>query len=218
MGEIEDNATEFKVGKKVGRRAKVKNATKMTYKGLEFDSKLEYNCYLLLEASGLEFVFKPEKIVLVPGFTTQVLEHTKENLKKLRAEVRDWGPSQEFIDRRLKDEATIKLYKAECKRNQSRAKRLFNVKNRKILVDKKILPVTWSPDFYLPEYKLYVESKGFANDSFPIKFKAARWQLGNGMVMCECHVEWDYHDNKSAAEVGSKKELEDLIIYLKTKK
>ena len=200
MDEIEQGATPYKVGKRVGSRAKVKNATKITEGDLEFDSKLEYNCYKLLQESAIEFIFKPEKVVIVPGFETDVLDHTEENLKILRSMVREWAPDKDYIKRKGMNKAQEKLYRAECKRMQSSVKRKFNAENRKVIRKKKILPVTWSPDFLIPRFGLYVEAKGFANDSFPIKFKAARFQFG---------------PKYAAVEVGSKKEMEDLIIYLR---
>ncbi|MGR3301758.1 MAG: hypothetical protein ACUZ8I_04550 [Candidatus Scalindua sp.] len=208
MGEIDDNAIEFKVGKKIGRKAKVKNATKITAYGLEFDSRLEYNCYNILKESGLKFIFKPEKIVLVPGFMTNVLVHTEENEKKLRKNIRELAPDKDYMKTIV---LPAKFYKAECKKDQSREKRLFNVIHKKVIRVKKILPLTWSPDFFLPDYDMYVESKGFANEAFPVKFKIARWELGLGMRVLDMDVMYTAY---SAIEVLSKKELIDLIEYL----
>ena len=214
MNEIDDNATEFKIGKKVGRKARVKNATKVEYNGLKFDSILECNCYKILEESGLGFIFKPEKLVLCPGFSTNVLSHSEENEKELRSSMREFAPDKKYISSCGKDKFTEKLYRAECKKDQSSIKRLFNVEHRKVLRIKKILPVTWSPDFFLIDYGMYVESKGFANETFPVKFKIARWQLGLGIDVSETDVQM-HTGSFHAIEVGSKKELNDLIAYLK---
>ena len=223
MDEIEKNATRFEFyknlpdkisfRKKVGSGAKVKNATKVTYKGIEFDSKLELNCYKLLEESGIEFVFKPDKLTLVPGFTCAVLDHHPDIVKAMRKEVRDWAPDKARME--LMSKPSAKLYAAECKCDQSRIKRRYNAENKKIVVYKKILPVTWAPDFFLPWHHMYVEAKGFANDSFPIKFKAARYNLTNG-IFFDIPGADGFSYSSSAIEVGSKKELEDLIHYLKS--
>jgi hypothetical protein len=218
MSDIENGAKPYKVGKRVGSRAKVKNATKVSAFGLDFDTKLEYNCYLLLKDSGIDFIFKPERLLLVPKFTAKVLDHTEENAKALAKMRREAAPDKKYMDSRGMDKHERKLYTAECRRDQSRIKRLFNVEHRKVVRDKTILPLTWAPDFYLPEYDMYVEAKGFANDSFPLKFKIARYLLRNGMSLMDAHAEWDIHDDKSAIEVGSKKELEDLIKFLKNGK
>jgi hypothetical protein len=47
---------------------------------------------------------------------------------------------------------------------------------KKTLIDvtgKKILPIKYRPDFYLPKEKVFIETKGFvrANDSFPLRWK-----------------------------------------------
>ena len=203
-----------KIGKRVGRGAKVKNATKISHDGIEFDSKLEYNCYMILKDSGIKFEFKPEKLVLVPKFKTMALQHTIENEKLLRSKVREAAPDKAYMEK-LPSSSTKKLYQAECKRDQSRIKRIFNIDHKKVLREKSILPVTWAPDFYLIDYDMYVEAKGFANETFPIKFKMARYQLGIETGVSDVDV---VINSESAIEVGSKKEMNDLINYLKQQK
>jgi hypothetical protein len=214
MDEIEANATTYKVGKRVGRGAKVKNATKVTYKGIEFDSKLELNCYIELEESGLEFVFKPEKVILCPGFVATVLDHSPSVKKKMNREIRFFSPDKEAI--KTMDKHTAALYRKECRADQSRVKREYNIKYNKVFVEKKILPVTWSPDFYLPDHNIYIESKGFANDSFPIKFKLARWMFGLGIEFKEKDVFMEAYKHRKAIEVGSKKEMQDTIKFIRS--
>jgi hypothetical protein len=36
---------------------------------------------------------------------------------------------------------------------------------------KAIRAITYTPDFYLPEHQVIIETKGFANDSFPLREK-----------------------------------------------
>lgn len=38
-----------------------------------------------------------------------------------------------------------------------------------------IRPMIWTPDFYIPELNLIVETKGRANESFPLRLKIFMW-------------------------------------------
>ena len=55
-------------------------------------------------------------------------------------------------------------------------------KNKELVnaTGKKVLPIKYKPDFYLPKEKVFIETKGFvrANDSFPL-----RWKLFMGYLM-----------------------------------
>lgn len=53
---------------KKGENQKIKNASKVIYDGIEFKSKLEGNCYLLLKASKLNFCYECMQCVLFTGF------------------------------------------------------------------------------------------------------------------------------------------------------
>lgn len=46
-------------------------------------------------------------------------------------------------------------------------------KELKDVSSRKILPITYKPDFYLPDHKVIIETKGWvrANDSFPLRWK-----------------------------------------------
>ena len=87
---------------------------------------------------------------------------------------------------------------AVCKADKTMYKRLANKNNNKILVEKVIFPTTWAPDFYLPEFDMYVEHKGFANDAFPIKLKLAQHLFDSEFIV-----------------VNTLKETDDLILFLK---
>ena len=59
-----------------------------------------------------------------------------------------------------------------------------SVPKNKSLVEvtgRKTLPIKYKPDFYLPEEKVYIETKGFvrANDSFPLRWKLFLMYLMN---------------------------------------
>lgn len=40
-----------------------------------------------------------------------------------------------------------------------------------------IRPITYTPDFYLPEYHTIIETKGYANDAFPLRLKLLKKYL-----------------------------------------
>ena len=57
-------------------------------------------------------------------------------------------------------------------------------KEMKDVSSRKILPITYKPDFYLPEYKTFIETKGWVrpNDSFPLRWKIfMNYLKGNDM-------------------------------------
>jgi hypothetical protein len=57
----------FKKSKKVGENQKIKNATKVTFNDIKFDSKLEFYFYKLCIDHGIEVELKP-KYILQPKF------------------------------------------------------------------------------------------------------------------------------------------------------
>lgn len=97
---------------------KVKNATRLEYKGIKFRSKLEVYCYRKLEEAGLKPLYEKTKYELIPKFS----------------------------------------FDGEA-----------------------IRACTYTPDF---EGKGYIiETKGFANDAFPIKWKLfKRYMLEHKMT------------------------------------
>lgn len=57
-------------------------------------------------------------------------------------------------------------------------------KELKDVSSRKVLPITYKPDFYLPDYKTFIETKGWvrANDSFPLRWKIfMNYLLNRGM-------------------------------------
>jgi hypothetical protein len=42
---------------------------------------------------------------------------------------------------------------------------------------KKIQAIVWKPDFYISEANVYIDTKGFANDKFPIKLKMFQYVM-----------------------------------------
>src|SRR5690606_25155620 len=116
-------------GEKPAENKKVKNARKVDIngdritiplpewrtlnpEGLAFDSELERFCYVSLERSGLNFVFKPKKETIVPASVALDWGYSEEQQKNLRD-----------FQRGVKD-----------KKERSANTRAFNKANRKSLV------------------------------------------------------------------------------------
>lgn len=88
--------------KKTEGNKKIKNASKVIYDGIEFKSKLEGNCYLLLKASKLTFCHECMQCVLFTGFKdTGILEWSwgkDGNLKrKSMTKVADMTYTPDFV-------------------------------------------------------------------------------------------------------------------------
>lgn len=70
---------------------------------------------------------------------------------------------------------------------------------------KKTLPIRYKPDFYLPEEKVFIETKGFvrSNDSFPL-----RWKL-----FLKYLIDSDMADH-AVFIPKNKKQVDEIIRYL----
>ncbi len=71
---------------------------------------------------------------------------------------------------------------------------------------KKTLPIRYKPDFYLPEEKVVIETKGFvrANDSFPLRWKLfLRHLIDSGM------------GNHAVFIPKNRKQVDEIIKYLR---
>lgn len=118
---------------------KVKNATKLMYDGLNFDSKLEMFCYKYFKDNNITLLREPITLQLLPSFIS-----------------------------------TVKLYLPEKK---TKNKSVTMLKER---LNKKILPITYKPDFILNINKtktVIIEVKGKPNDVYPYKRKLLMWLL-----------------------------------------
>lgn len=61
---------------------KIRGATRITYNGIKFRSKLEVNCYMQLQKTDLHFAYEPEKIILWEGLRLQeVLSYAPKKLR-----------------------------------------------------------------------------------------------------------------------------------------
>lgn len=47
---------------------KVRNATVLSYRGIQFKSKLELHCYKKLKEASIKFEYEKQKFELIPGF------------------------------------------------------------------------------------------------------------------------------------------------------
>jgi len=45
---------------------------------------------------------------------------------------------------------------------------------------KKIRPMKWTPDFYIPSLNILIETKGMANESFPLRLKMFMYMFTDG--------------------------------------
>lgn len=143
-----------------------------------YDSKFEWTVFNMLQDAGFIVEFKPAPLVMVEKITAVELDYTIDQKKELRKALR---------------QVTTKPAKSKILRE-------FNVNNEKSLTENTVLPLTWSIDFYLPEHDLYVEAKGFPNDTFPLKLKLAYKML--------------LSSDKNVAVVKTRKDCNDLIKYL----
>lgn len=81
---------------------KVKNARKVIFDGIEFNSDLEMRCYILLKSSGLDFSYECERVILMSGWkeTDIVIWKLGKDgaLKKGPVgAVRDWTYTPDFV-------------------------------------------------------------------------------------------------------------------------
>jgi hypothetical protein len=175
--------SKVKNAKKVDENGRVINDLKQWKKdnpeGVYYDSTFELWVDRTLDMFQIKHTFKPEKLILVPSFITTDLEYTKE----------------------LRSELLSGLRKAVGKSAKSAVTRNFNKNNKKSLIETKVLPETWSVDFYLEDYGIYLEAKGFANDGFDNKLKLARFLT---------------QEKFKIVVVYTQKDLYDLISYLQT--
>lgn len=140
---------------------KIKNATTMTYKGINFKSKLELMAFKVLEEEGFNPSYEPYTYELVEGFK----------------------PTVPFY---IKNKNTGMLE----------------------LNAKKIISIKYTPDiyFYYADKGIFIELKGFENDTYYLKKKLFRFYLENR------------EGNFIFAEVKTKRELLQFIKILKTLK
>lgn len=93
-------------------------------------------------------------------------------------------------------------YPSDYYKSVPKSKELINA------TGKKILPIKYRPDFYLPEEKVFIETKGFvrANDSFPL-----RWKLFMAFLMNS-----DMSDHALFIP-KNKSQVDEVITYLRNR-
>lgn len=69
--------------------------------------------------------------------------------------------------------------------------------------DEKIRPIHYTPDFELVDYPVVVETKGYANDSFPLRMKLFKYYLKNENIMKRGKLKYIFipHNQKECREV-----------------
>lgn len=86
-----------------------------------------------------------------------------------------------------------------------------SVPKNKSLVEvtgRKTLPIKYKPDFYLPDEKVFIETKGFvrANDSFPLRWKLfLKYLMDSGM------------SDHALFIPKNKSQVDEIITYLKSR-
>ena len=152
---------------------KVRNATRIKADGLEFRSKLEFNCYKVLKESGLSFKYEDTRFCLLDGFR----------------------PDKAKVIGPMKKTERITQYKQPI--------------SERLMVDNSIIrAITYTPDFILEhEDTIYIiESKGFANDTYPMKKKLMIALLESS------------DKNYVFAEIKSMAQMKQLVDYIKGNK
>lgn len=81
---------------------KVKNARKVIFDGIEFNSGLEMRCYILLKSSGLDFSYGGERVILMSGWKETdiaIWKFGKDGALKKGpvGAVRDWTYAPDFV-------------------------------------------------------------------------------------------------------------------------
>jgi len=73
------------IRKKSSANKKVRNAEKIFYDNIQFQSKLELHCYKKLKEAGLDFEYEPQSFELIPKFEyeSQCVESYKKGSKWL---------------------------------------------------------------------------------------------------------------------------------------
>ena len=56
------------IRKKSSANKKIRNAEKISFDGIQFQSRLELHCYKKLKEAGLEFEYEPQSFELIPKF------------------------------------------------------------------------------------------------------------------------------------------------------
>ena len=120
---------------------KIKNASKISSDGIDFDSNIELYCYCKLRDAGLAFKYNSIKYTLIDKFSTSY--DCYESIGKIKRD--------------------------ENKKILSSTKR-FDTSNS-------IRELAYTPDFVSDDNSWIIETKGFANDSFPLRWKMFKMRL-----------------------------------------
>lgn len=150
-------------------------AKKVTYKGIEFNSKLEADFAMFLDGKiinykGFRYYHKPIRW----GYERLVFELI---------------PQEIWVDKTERDKS-VKTIKRNKKHTLQR--------------------VIYTPDFYLPDHKLIIETKGkqFDDDTFRLRFRLFRHKYPNAKIwIVTSHSDFDKIDEVlENIEIGGKYE------------
>tara|TARA_R100000781_G_scaffold99272_1_gene62883 strand:- start:295 stop:747 length:453 start_codon:yes stop_codon:yes gene_type:complete len=93
-------------------KGKIKNATKCTYKGIKFRSKLELFTYKQLESAGIKSMYEENTYTLLPGFYLEMdsYEPSKQGYKNNTKKIRAVTYTPDFVDPKGKWIIEVKGY------------------------------------------------------------------------------------------------------------
>lgn len=118
-----------------------------------FDSEFEWKAAMLFQEMGIKYTFQPEPFEIVPKFETVTFDYGPEDKKEYN-----------------------KLKRGKKGREKGAVTREFGKTHSKVVTPMKYArPLTWSTDFYLDDFDIFVEIKGNPNDVFPVKLKLIQY-------------------------------------------
>ena len=137
--------------------SKVKNAKKITYNNIEFQSQLELYCYKKLEELNIPVEYEETTFTIFDSF---VYSHD--------------------------------CYEGTYLKLSKRAS--------------KIRAITYTPDFVDPNGKWIIETKGYSNESFPLRWKLFKLWLTNNKI------------GKTLYKPQNQKEVDQTMILIKERR
>ncbi len=101
----------------------------------------------------------------------------------------EWAVWKYLVDSDIKHEyqpkislfSSMKTEEFEMPRQTKKAKE--EKRNKREIKDVVQKPIGYTPDFYLPEFDLYIEVKGFADDVFKLRWKLFKLKGYNGFIV-----------------------------------
>lgn len=131
--------------------------------------------------------------------------------KNVYQKLKDYGVTASYEKTTFPLQYSFKPTKPLITKNKFKklSKNVIPVKDLCVYDNRLVKPITYTPDFVF-DYNgktIVIEVKGFANDTFPIKFKLFRYLLETDELYKECNIEiW---------LIYTVKQLEECLNHLK---